>query len=53
VFKGWFQKKPQVAAEGCYRHGNEHLIEIRNISDQGAGKLRDRQAQLGLCAGNW
>jgi ABC-type lipoprotein export system ATPase subunit len=31
VFKGWFQKKPQVAANGNYRHGNEDLIELRNL----------------------
>jgi ABC-type lipoprotein export system ATPase subunit len=31
MFKGWFQKQPQVAVNGSYHHGNEHLIEIRNI----------------------
>ena len=31
MFKGWFRKQPQVAANGSYHHGNEHLIEIRNI----------------------
>jgi ABC-type lipoprotein export system ATPase subunit len=31
VFKSWFQKQPQIATSGEYRHGNEHLIEIRNI----------------------
>jgi len=31
MFKGWFQKKPQVATNGTYHHGNAHLIEIRNV----------------------
>ena len=31
MFKGWFRKKPQVAVNGSYRHGNDNLIEIRNI----------------------
>jgi ABC-type lipoprotein export system ATPase subunit len=31
MFKNWFQKKPQVAVNGGFRHGNEHLIELRQI----------------------
>ena len=31
MIKGWFQKKPQVAASGAYRHGNARLIEIRDV----------------------
>ncbi|HWQ15924.1 MAG TPA: ATP-binding cassette domain-containing protein [Roseiflexaceae bacterium] len=32
MFKGWFKGKPKSAqANGAYRHGNEHLIEIRNV----------------------
>jgi ABC-type lipoprotein export system ATPase subunit len=32
VFKGWFKRKPKTEqANGAYRHGNEHLIEIRNV----------------------
>jgi len=31
MYKNWFQKKPQAAANGAFRHGNEHLIELRNI----------------------
>jgi len=31
VFKGWFGKQPPAATNGAYRHGNQHLIEVRNI----------------------
>jgi putative ABC transport system ATP-binding protein len=31
MFKGWFRKQPHIAVNGGYHHGNEHLIEIRNI----------------------
>jgi len=33
VFKGWFQRKPPAAApaSGVYRHGNDCLIELRNV----------------------
>jgi ABC-type lipoprotein export system ATPase subunit len=31
MFKSWFQKKPAAAASGAFQHGNEHLIELRNI----------------------
>ena len=32
MFKGWFNRKPKTQqANGAYRHGNEHLIEIRNV----------------------
>jgi ABC-type lipoprotein export system ATPase subunit len=31
VFKGFFQKKLQVVESAGFRHGNEHLIELRDI----------------------
>jgi ABC-type lipoprotein export system ATPase subunit len=31
MFNSLFQKKPQPAANGAFRHGNQHLIELRNI----------------------
>ncbi|MEN9937154.1 MAG: hypothetical protein RLZZ387_3733 [Chloroflexota bacterium] len=32
MFKGLFKRKPKLQqTSGAYRHGNEHLIEIRNV----------------------
>jgi ABC-type lipoprotein export system ATPase subunit len=31
IFKSWFPKQPPSAVNGAFRHGNEHLIELRNI----------------------
>ncbi len=31
MLKGWFQKKPADTVSSAYRHGNNHLIEIRNV----------------------
>src|SRR5262245_24380812 len=31
VFKRWFHRQPQDAADNTYHHGNKHLIELRSV----------------------